>query len=76
MGFFNYSKPGPGIDKNAPKKKGVALYLELFFRKFWELIRINVLYFIFSIPAFFMYFCKIFCLKIASFSIFITYFAQ
>ena len=57
MGFFNYSKPGPGIDKNAPKKKGVALYLELFFRKFWELIRINVLYFIFSIPAFFIYFC-------------------
>lgn len=24
MGFFNYSKPEPGIDKNAPKKKGVA----------------------------------------------------
>lgn len=21
MGFFNYSKPGPGIDKNAPKKR-------------------------------------------------------
>ena len=25
MGFFNYSKPGPGIDKNAPKKKGSSI---------------------------------------------------
>lgn len=57
MEFFNYSKSGPGIDKNAPKKKGVALYFELFFRKFWELLRINVLYFIFSMPVLFIYFC-------------------
>lgn len=31
MGFFNYSKPGPGIDKNAPKKKGVALCFPFLF---------------------------------------------
>ena len=52
MGLFssNYSKPGPGVDKNAPKKKGLFLYLELFFRKFWKLIQANMLYFLSSIP--------------------------
>ena len=29
MGFFNYDKEGPGIDKNAPKKKGIFLFFEL-----------------------------------------------
>lgn len=47
---FNYSKPGPGVDKDAPKKKGIFLFFELFFRKFWKLIHANMLYFICSIP--------------------------
>ncbi len=47
---FNYSKPGPGVDKDAPKKKGIFLFFELFFRKFWKLIQANMLYFICSIP--------------------------
>ncbi len=47
---FNYSKPGPGVDKDAPKKKGIFLYFELFFRKFWKLIQANMLYFLCSIP--------------------------
>lgn len=51
MGLFNnYMKPGPGIDKNAPKKKGIFLYFELYFRHFWDFIKENMLYFIFSIP--------------------------
>ncbi len=47
---FNYSKPGPGIDKNAPKKKGIFRYFEIFFRKFWKLIQVNMLSFVISIP--------------------------
>ncbi|HIU48815.1 MAG TPA: DUF624 domain-containing protein [Candidatus Avimonoglobus intestinipullorum] len=47
---FNYSKPGPGVDKDAPKKKGIFLYFELFFRKFWKLIQANMLYFLASLP--------------------------
>lgn len=52
MGLFsyNYSKPGPGIDKNAPQKKGIFRYFEIFFRKFWKLIQVNLLYSICSIP--------------------------
>lgn len=53
MGLFpNYNKPGPGVDKNAPKKKGVALYFELFFRHFWDFIKENMLYVLFSLPMF------------------------
>lgn len=53
--FFNYDKPGPGIEKDAPKKKGIFLYLELFFRKFWLLIKANMLYFAVSLPVMAIY---------------------
>lgn len=47
---FNYAKPGPGVDKDAPKKKGIFLYFELLGRKFFKLCQVNMLYFLFSIP--------------------------
>ncbi len=51
MGLFNnYTKPGPGIDKDAPQKKGIFRYFEMFFRKFWKLIQVNMLTFLVSIP--------------------------
>lgn len=46
FGFFNYDKVGPGISKNAPKKKGYIVFFETFFRNFWKFIPIN---FVFSI---------------------------
>lgn len=57
MGLFNYyTKPGPGISKDAPKKKGLFLYLELFTRKFSKLVSLNMLYFICSLPMTILYF--------------------
>ena len=53
--FFNYNKPGPGVNKNAPKKRGIFLYSELFFRKFWLLIKANMLYFAVSLPVMAIY---------------------
>ena len=53
--FFNYDKPGPGVSKDAPKKKGLFLYTELFFRKFWLLIKANMLYFAVSLPVMAVY---------------------
>ena len=52
MGIFggNYSKPGPGISKDAPEKKGIFRYFEMFFRKFWKLLQLNMLHFVASIP--------------------------
>ena len=53
--FFNYDKVGPGVDKDAPKKKGIFLYFELFFRKFWLLFKANMLYFAVSLPVMAIY---------------------
>lgn len=52
MGIFgsNYTKPGPGIDKDAPQKKGVFRFFEIFGRKFWKLLQINMLAFVCSLP--------------------------
>lgn len=44
MFFKSYYNPGPGIDKNAPPKKGLALYIELLTVDFWGFISLNMLY--------------------------------
>lgn len=46
MGLFgnSYNRPGPGVNKNEPKKKPFFLFFELFFRKFWKLIQLNLLF--------------------------------
>lgn len=52
LGLFsnNYESPGPGIAKNAPKKKGIVLFFDILFRKMWLLIGLNMMFFIFMIP--------------------------
>ncbi|MDR3552371.1 MAG: YesL family protein [Clostridia bacterium] len=50
FGIFDYSKPGPGVSKDAPQKHRFFLFFEIFFRKFWNLVSINLLYFVFCIP--------------------------
>ena len=53
MGLFNsYLKEGPGVDVNAPKKKGIFLFFEVLGRKFFKLMKANGLYFLTSIPFF------------------------
>ena len=51
FGLFDYSKPGPGISKDAPKKRGFIEFWEIFFRKFWKLLQVNLLYLVTSIPV-------------------------
>lgn len=51
MGLFNgYLKPGPGVDKDAPKKKGLFLLIEIFIRKFIKIMQLNLMYVLFSLP--------------------------
>lgn len=50
----DFESRGSGISKNAPRKKGIVLFFEIFFRKFWKLIEVNMLYFVFFIPIFLM----------------------
>lgn len=48
--FPNYSKEGAGIDKNAPKKKGLPLFIETFCREFTTLLKLNFVFIICCIP--------------------------
>lgn len=50
FGLFNYEKEGPGISKNAPKKKTFVIFFETFFRNFWKFITVNLVFGILSIP--------------------------
>ena len=48
--FGNYMKEGPGVDKNEKKKRGIFLYSDVVTRKFFQLMKLNILYVIFSLP--------------------------
>ena len=47
---FNYSKPGPGVDPNAPKKRGIFLFFELLGRKFFKMFQAMWITTAFSLP--------------------------
>ena len=53
MGIFgnNYLKSGPGIAKDAPKKKPFFHCWELYFRKFWKLLQLNIITVLFCLPV-------------------------
>jgi len=53
MGLFsrNYDKPGPGVRKDEPRKKGAARFFELLARDFWDLIKLNLLLCICVLPT-------------------------
>lgn len=50
MGFFSFDKEGPGVSKDGPRKKGIFLFFELLARKFTSFLKVNMLYFLVSIP--------------------------
>lgn len=49
FGLFDYSKPGPGVRKDEPEKKGVARYFDILGKRLWKLVSLNFLYLLFSI---------------------------
>lgn len=50
--FYNYEKAGPGVAKDAPKKKRPLLFLSIAWRKLGRLMGLNLLYTICCIPIF------------------------
>lgn len=42
--FGGYQKPGPGVSKSAPQKPPVQRFFEVLFRKFFELVKLNLLF--------------------------------
>ena len=57
MGLFSsnrYFKPGKGVEKDEPQKKAFFRFFELFFRKIWKYILVNLIYLAVLLP-FIMY---------------------
>lgn len=50
FGLFNYDKEGPGVDKNAPKKKGLFNFFDLYLKNFWKLVVNSIVYWLLSLP--------------------------
>ena len=51
LGFFDYTKPGKGVDPDEPPKHAFFLFFELFWRKFSRMILFNFLYFLVLTPV-------------------------
>lgn len=62
MGIFgiNYNRPGPGVDINAPKKRGVSRFIELLTREFADLVKLNLLLCAFALPSAALFFTGLF----------------
>ncbi|MBX5156911.1 MULTISPECIES: YesL family protein [unclassified Rhizobium] len=51
-----WTREGPGIRKDAPKRTGLALFAEILAREWWEMVKLNVLFilaslFVVTLPA-------------------------
>jgi len=62
MGLFsrNFNKPGPGVSKDEPRKKGFARFIELFFRDLGDLVKLNLLFCICTLPSLIMFLAGMF----------------
>jgi uncharacterized membrane protein YesL len=49
--LFDYQSSGKGVSKAAPQKKPFFRYWEIFGRKFWKIIELNLIYVLFCIPV-------------------------
>lgn len=50
FGLFNYAKEGPGVAKNAPKKRAFFAFMDIYGRKFWQLAVAGLLWSVTSLP--------------------------
>ena len=50
FGFLDPTREGPGIRKDAPKKKAFFVFFETFFRNFFKFVSINLVYVVMSLP--------------------------
>lgn len=51
FGFMDFTKEGPGISKNAPKKRAFFAFFDTYFRNFWKFFSINLFYNLLCLPV-------------------------
>lgn len=50
LGFGDYEKAGPGVAKDAPKKRPIFQFFDIYFNRFWKLCGLNIIYFLACLP--------------------------
>ena len=65
LGYGNYNKPGRGVEKNEPEKRAVFKFFELYFRKFWKIMNVALIYFFAAIPSFVIVFAATFFVELS-----------
>lgn len=56
FGLFDFTREGPGVPKDAPPKSRFRIFFEVLGRKFWNIVKVNLLFGVFNIPALFILF--------------------
>ncbi len=51
FGLFDYNRPGPGVPKDAPPKSPFVVFFEILQRKFFNLVKVNLMFVLFNLPA-------------------------
>lgn len=51
LNWHGYTKEGPGVSKDEPRQKGFALFFSIYFRKFFDIMKLNLLYCLFCLPV-------------------------
>jgi uncharacterized membrane protein YesL len=51
FGLFDYTSSGHGVAKNERRKKPFFRFFDIFGRKFWKLIQLNLIYVLFCLPV-------------------------
>lgn len=54
FGLFDFTREGPGVPKDAPPKSRFRIFFEVLGRKFWNIVKVNLLFGVFNIPALFI----------------------
>jgi len=46
----NFVREGPGVKKNEPSKEGISLFFQLFIMRFWDILKLNIIFVLYCIP--------------------------
>lgn len=46
----NFEREGAGVEKNEPPKRGLSLFFQLFISRFWDMLKLNIIFIIYCIP--------------------------
>jgi len=46
----DFQHEGPGVNKDEPSKEGISLFFQLFITRFWDILKLNIIFIIYCIP--------------------------